>query len=83
MFNISEFLGKFSKNILAQESQTKTICDAIFKHTGIILDQKNIKIQNGILYLNISPAEKSKIFINKKTILEEMINFTPKILDIR
>jgi hypothetical protein len=76
-------LEKFSKNILSQEANLKIICDVIQKQTGIILDQKNIKIQNGILYLQISPAEKSKIFMNKKAILERMTDFTPKILDIR
>ena len=83
MFNISSFLEKFSKNISSQESQLKTICDLIFKHTKIVLDSKNIKIQNGTVYLDVSPAIKNKIFINKKAILGEMANFIPKILDIR
>ena len=83
MFNISDFLQKFSKNILVQDLQTKTICNAILKHTGIVLDSKNIRIQNAILYLQISPAEKSKIFINKPAILEEMANLMSKISDIR
>lgn len=83
MFNISSFLEKFSKNISSQESQIKIICDVIFKQTGIVLDPKNIKIQNGILYLDISPAEKSKIFINKKAILEQIASSALKILDIR
>jgi hypothetical protein len=83
MFNISDFLQKFSKNILAQESQTKKICEIVEKQTGIVLDSKNIKIQNGVLYLQISPAEKSKIFIKKSTILKETVDLNPKILDIR
>ena len=83
MFNISDFLQKFSKNISTQESQTKIICDAVLKHTGIILDPKNIKIQNAILYLQISPAEKSKIFICKKQIINDIIKMQIKITDIR
>jgi hypothetical protein len=83
MFNISSFLEKFSKNISTQESQLKMICDVLFKQTGIVLDSKSIKIQNGILYLDVSPAIKNKIFICKKNILEELANTTTKILDIR
>jgi len=83
MFNISDFLQKLSKNISAQESQTKTICDAVLQHTGIVLDSKNIKIQNAVLYLQISPAEKSKIFIRKKQIIDDIIEAQIGITDIR
>ncbi len=83
MFNISSFLEKFSKNILSQEANTKEICDIISSKTGIVCDQNKIKIQNGVLYLNISPGAKNKIFMNKNAILDEMARTTPKIIDIR
>jgi hypothetical protein len=83
MFNISSFLEKFSKNILSQEANIKTICTVVFDRTGIVCDPKSVKIQNGILYLDISPAQKNKIFINKKMILENFSDIIPKIKDIR
>jgi hypothetical protein len=84
MFNISGFLEKFSKNISSQESQIKIICDVVQKQTGIILNQKNIKIQNNILFLQISPIQKNKIFIQKQKILEEMEKISQlKIIDVR
>ena len=83
MFNISDFLEKFCKNISTQESQTKAICDVVFKHTGIIIDKNKIKIQNAILYLQISPAQKSKIYIFKQNIIKELIDiYKIKLLNI-
>ena len=83
MFNISSFLEKFSKSISSQELETKTICDVVLKHTGIILDSQKINIKNNILYLNVSPAVKNKIFIYKQKILEDLNNQTAvKIINI-
>jgi hypothetical protein len=84
MFNISSFLEKFSKNISTQESQIKKICDVILEQTGLVLNPQKIKIQNNILYLQISPAQKNKIFICKQKILEELEKVSQiKIVDIR
>ena len=84
MFNISSFLEKFSTNISSQEANSKMICDVISDKTGIVCEPKSLKIQNNVLYLDISPAQKNKIFICKQKILEELekINQT-KIVDIR
>ena len=83
MFNISSFLEKFSKNISAQQANSKMICDIILQKTGISCQPESLKIQNNVLYLDISPAQKNKIFMNKNGILEEMADSTPKIIDIR
>ena len=84
MFNISSFLEKFSKNISDQESQVKIICDSIFKVSRIVLEDKDIKIQNNILYLIISPGQKNRIFMNKQKILDDLKNqLKTKIIDIR
>ena len=83
MFNISSFLEKLSKNINSQELNSKMICDVIYNKTNIFIPKESIKTQNAILYLDINPAMKNKIFIHKQSILEEMAHTTPKIIDIR
>ena len=83
MFNISSFLDKLSKNLSSQEDELQKICDVVFNKTGIKCDLNSIKIQNNILFLDVSPAIKNKIFIYKESILEGLSNAAIKITDIR
>ena len=83
MLNISDFLGKFLKDITATEFQKKTIINIIQKHTGLDI-QSDLEIKNNTLYINLSPIIKNKIFIHKQSILEEINkNITSKITDIK
>ena len=82
MFNISSFLDKFSKNINSEETNIKKICEVILNETSIVCNPKSIKFQNGVLYLDLSPIQKNKIFINKEAILQSIASFM-NIKDIR
>ncbi len=84
MFNISSFLGKFSKNIADTELQKKQIVEIIKKHTQLTLSPKDLEIKNYIIYTNSSPAVKNKLFIYKEKILEDISNLIGiKIVDIK
>lgn len=83
MFNISSFLEKISKNLSSQELDVQKICDVIFDKTNVTCKPESIRIQNNILFLDVSPGVKNKIFMNKQAILEVLSNSTPKIIDIR
>ena len=82
MFNISNFLEKFSKNIQSNENDKRQILEIIKKQTGIELSNQSMEIKNYILYVNTSPAIKNKIFIYKKQILGEINNQSIKMIDI-
>lgn len=81
MFNISSFLSKFSKNINDNNLIKEEICKSILNRTNLVLKQEDITIKNNILFLDITPVYKSKIFINKKDILLDISSF--KITDIK
>lgn len=81
MFNISSFLSKFSKNINDNNLIKEEICKSILNRTNLVLKQEDITIKNNVLFLDITPVYKSKIFINKKDILSDISSF--KITDIK
>lgn len=82
MFNISSFLSKISKNISDTDSLKKIISESIYKNTNIDIKSEDFTIKDTIVYINISPTYKSKIFINKEKIISDLASFI-KITDIR
>jgi len=84
MFNISALLQKFSKQIGESESEKEQIHMIIFKHTGLEIKKNLFEIKNYILYIDVSPVFKNKIFMYKRNILEDMSHsLSVKIVDIR
>ena len=84
MFNISKFLGKFSKNIKSTETDRQKILEIIEKNTQIKILPEEIEIKDYIIYIKSSPAIKNKLFIYKEKILENISSSLPtKIVDIR
>ncbi len=84
MFNISSFLGKFSKNIYSLGANKKYISEVIEKHLEFKISPEDVEVRNYTVFLEISPTLKNKIFISKNKILEEInSNLTPKIVDIK
>ncbi len=82
MFNISNFLEKIKGNLNSTELQKRRILEIIENNTGIKIIPENLEIKNYIIYVNISPAIKNKIFIEKNKILGEISKITT-ITDIR
>ena len=85
MFNIKNYLEKFSKSIHFSEDQKRQIIEIIKQHTQISVSPNDIEIKNYTIYLKTSPGVSNKIFINKEKILGEISSSAPslKIVDIR
>ena len=84
MFNISKFVGKFSKNIKSIETDKQKILEIIEKNTQIKILPKEIEIKDYIVYVKSTPAIKNKLFIYKEKILEDIsLSLPTKIVDIR
>ncbi len=83
MFNISNLLEKFQKQIKASELTKQEILNVVSRHSGVMCQSESVEIKNYILYLDISPTLKNKIFLHKKEILEDFSNISSvKIVDI-
>jgi len=85
MFNIKNYLEKFSKSIHSSEYQKRQIIEIIKKHTQINIFPNDIEIKNYTVCLKTSPGISNKIFIYKSKILEEISSSIPnlKVVDIR
>ena len=72
MFNISSLLKKFSKNVSEYDYSTKELSAIIYKHTGLEIENTSFEVKQNVLYIDVSPALKNKIFITKKEIMREI-----------
>ena len=68
MQNIAFYLQKYSKIGFKQESFKKCLTEAVKEVCNIVIDQKQIKINNDTIFVNVVGVEKSEIFLNKEKI---------------
>lgn len=83
MFNITNFLHKFTKIHSGNTAINGSICNAIEKVADIRVDSKSFLVENGILRLNLSPVVKNEIYMHKSKILSEINSSNFIIKDIR
>ena len=85
MFNIKDYLEKFSKSIHFSEDQKRQVIEIIKQHTQIDVSPNDIEIKNYTVCLKTSPGISNKIFINKEKILKDITLLVPslKVVDIR
>ncbi len=84
MFNISQFLERFSKEVKNSESNKIQISEIIKKTTGIDIKTGDIEIKEYIVFIKSNPSVLNKIFINKEKILSEFaVSTNIKIVDIK
>ncbi len=84
MFNISNFLGKFSKEINDSESKKSQVSEIIKNITGVEIKTGDIEIKDYIVFIKSNPSVLNKIFINKNKILESILSSTSiKVADIK
>jgi hypothetical protein len=82
MFNISDFLKKFTKI----EGDSKLQQDVIARALAEIgITHAKIKLQKGILYVTAAPAAKTALYMKKAALIARIEKELPqmKILDIR
>jgi hypothetical protein len=85
MFNIKNYLEKFSKNIDLSTQNKKQVSEAIERHTQIKVSPEEIEIKNYVVCVRSSPAVLNKIFLYKSKILEDLTGLKDdlKVVDIR
>jgi hypothetical protein len=83
MFNIEQFLKKFSKTVFSNELYKKQIIEIIKRYTNVDITEENIEIKNNIIYTTTNPGVKNKLFIYKNKILEDISSLPIKIIDIK
>jgi hypothetical protein len=69
MFNISDFLEKFKKFDQDKTLQTENIQKSIENVVGVKVDKKDIRIKEGILHIQGSPALRQEVFLKKESLL--------------
>ncbi len=68
MQNIAFYLQKYSKIGFKQESFKKCLIDAIKEVCDVDVDQKQIKITDNIIFVNVVGVMKSELFLHKAKI---------------
>ncbi len=84
MFNIEQYLKKFSKGIDSIKINKDNIILIINKHTNLNLKSTDLEIRDYKIFVNTSAVGKSQLFLNKNKILEEINSLIEiKIVDIK
>ncbi|MDO8575154.1 MAG: hypothetical protein Q7R78_00425 [bacterium] len=72
MFNINNYLKKFTF-VENKDKKVKVLLIEVVKNSiNLNLEEKNISLNNNIIYIKASPAIKSLIFIKKENILSSL-----------
>ena len=69
---IKDLLSRFNDLLLKSEGRNIFIQEAVLKATNIKIKNEDIKIKNNIIYLDIKPIYKNKIFLKKEEIFKNL-----------
>lgn len=84
MENISSFLQRFKTLLSSQGARKQISIETIKSLFNIDIDPKKVRIQNDVLFLDVSPAFKNTLFFKKKELLKQINDQVgSKIFDIR
>jgi len=68
MIEIKDLLLKFNNILLSEEGKKEAVRNIISEVIGIQIKSQDIKIRNGVVYLNIKPIYKNEIFLKQDQI---------------
>ena len=74
MENISSFLARFKKILSSHKASEYVFLEIIKDELGIELQKEDVKVRSGILCVTASPTIKNTLFLNKRKILQRLIN---------
>ena len=85
MFNIGQYISKLNNKRLNHITKINNISVVINKISGLNVGVNDIKIRNGVLYINkLSSVARNEIFIKKSLLIKEINNISGEsISDIR
>lgn len=72
MFNIGNYLQKFSSLIIDSKALKRSILSVIYDVIGVELKEKDIDLQKSILYIKTTPLIKNEIYLKKDLILKQL-----------
>jgi len=72
MIEIKDLLARFDDILLSENLKTESIRNVLQKIIGVEIKNKDIKIKDNIIYLNLKPIYKNEIFINKEKIVSAL-----------
>jgi len=72
MIEIKDLLVRFSNILRDGEGKKEFVREAIKDVTGLSIENKDIKIKNGTIFLNIKPIYKNEILLKKDKIFSKL-----------
>ncbi len=70
MFNINDYLKKFSKTIGEASFKKDEVIKIFEEKIKVSISKDDIQIKDGILFLKVKPITKSEIMLKKQKLLE-------------
>jgi len=84
MNNLSAFLERFKKLLSLEGVSERAVIVVIAEQCNVELEKKNIRIKNGVVYIEASSTAKNVIFRKKSKIVEALRDRTGSVVrDIR
>lgn len=82
---LGDFLSRFKKLGLPNETIRKMAIEVIYNICAVNVSLEDVSYRDGVVYIKLSGAPKSEIYINKQKILKELENKigNNKITDVR
>jgi hypothetical protein len=68
MIEIKDLLARFDNILLSEEGRKESVRHAVSEVIGTDIESEDIKIKNGVIYLNIKPIYKNEIFLKQEQI---------------
>ena len=83
MFNISQFLDKFSKLRSNAVVVRTTVIETLKENLNLTVSEKDIQVKEGIVYIQANPLIKNMLNTKKPALLEALTKKGLEIRDIR
>ncbi len=72
MVELKDLLARFETLLVGDEVKKNAIKETIQNFLGLKIENKDIKIVNNTVYLNIKPIYKSELFLKQEEIVESL-----------
>lgn len=72
MIEIKDLFLNIKKLLLSEEIRRNLVQETIRELVKIEIKAKNIKIKNGVIFLQIKPLYKNEVFLRKEKILSKL-----------
>lgn len=72
MIEIKDLLAPFKDSLLAAEYKKTAVREAIKDATAVDIEEKDIEIKNGSVYLCVNPVYRNEIFLRREDIFNSL-----------